>query len=71
MSATLKLLMGKKKKAKAEIKKWRKVALSNKTSVVDLSPPKACKSKCCKKYKKGEQKRCKRCPCFDLLKKVA
>ena len=29
------------------------------------------KSKCCKKYKKGEQKRCKKCPCFDLLKKVA
>ena len=28
------------------------------------------KSKCCKKYKKGEGKRCKRCPCFDLLKKA-
>lgn len=23
------------------------------------------KSECCEKYKKG--KRCKRCPCFDLL----
>jgi hypothetical protein len=30
-----------------------------------------CKSKCCKKYKKSEAKRCKKCPCFDLLKKVA
>ena len=29
------------------------------------------KSKSCKKYKKSEQKRCKKCPCFDLLKKVA
>ncbi len=29
------------------------------------------KSKCCKKYKKAESKRCKKCPCFDLLKKVA
>jgi hypothetical protein len=29
------------------------------------------KSKCCKKYKKAECKRCKKCPCFDLLKKVA
>lgn len=29
------------------------------------------KSKCCKKYKKGEGKRCKRCPCFDVLKKAS
>jgi hypothetical protein len=29
------------------------------------------KSKCCKKYKKGEKKRCGRCPCYDLLKEVA
>ncbi|RKE98983.1 hypothetical protein [Ichthyenterobacterium magnum] len=29
------------------------------------------KSKCCKKYKKSEAKRCKKCPCFDLIKKVA
>lgn len=27
--------------------------------------PKDLKSECCEKYKKG--KRCKRCPCFDLL----
>lgn len=24
------------------------------------------KSKCCEKYKKAENKRCKRCSCFDL-----
>lgn len=29
------------------------------------------KSKCCKKYKKAESKRCKKCPCFDLMKEVA
>jgi hypothetical protein len=28
---------------------------------------KGLKKKCCEKYlKKGEHKRCKRCPCFDL-----
>jgi len=27
------------------------------------------KSKCCESYKKGEDKRCKRCPRFDLGKK--
>ena len=27
--------------------------------------PKGLKKECCEKYKKG--KRCKRCPCFDLL----
>jgi hypothetical protein len=26
------------------------------------------KSKCCKKYKKGENKRCDSCPMFDLKK---
>ena len=30
-----------------------------------------CKSSCCEKYKKGEKKRCSRCPMFDLLKKSA
>ncbi|MBG6109221.1 hypothetical protein IWX84_000076 [Flavobacterium sp. CG_9.10] len=27
---------------------------------------KGLKKECCEKYKKGEDKRCKRCPCFDL-----
>ncbi|MDY7395924.1 hypothetical protein UMM65_11765 [Aureibaculum sp. 2210JD6-5] len=52
--------MGKKKKKKA-IKKLQKLGLI----------PEKVKSDCCKKYKKSEQKRCKKCPCFDLLKKVA
>ncbi|WP_111878606.1 hypothetical protein [Aequorivita sp. CIP111184] len=30
---------------------------------------KGLKEECCKKYlKKGEHKRCKRCPCFDMSK---
>lgn len=29
------------------------------------------KKKCCAKYKKAEKKRCKKCPCFDLIKQVA
>ena len=37
----------------------------------ELPPTGKVKSKCCKKYKKSESKRCKKCPCFDLLKKVA
>jgi hypothetical protein len=57
--------MGKKKD-----KKLRKERLNNLNSkgvetLVNV------KSKCCKKYKKSEQKRCKKCPCFDLLSKVA
>ena len=63
--------MGKKKKAKAKIKKWRKVVMARKGTTINLNPPKVCKTKCCKKYKKGENKRCDRCPCYDLLKKVA
>ena len=63
--------MGKKKKAKAKIKKWRKLALAHQGLVLEVSPPKVCKTKCCKNYKKGEKKRCMRCPCYDLLMKVA
>jgi len=53
--------MGKKK----EKKKLKKALLK------ELPHNGNCKTKCCKKYKKGENKRCKKCPCFDLLKKVA
>jgi len=53
--------LGKKKNKKA-IKELGKLG-------VEL--PKKVKSSCCKKYKKSENKRCKKCPCFDLVKKVA
>ncbi|MCZ8196242.1 MAG: hypothetical protein O9267_01390 [Flavobacterium sp.] len=29
-----------------------------------------CKSSCCEKYIKSEKKRCKKCPMFDLIKKI-
>jgi len=57
--------MGKKKGKK--LKKERIKVLQ--TSGFDTSVK--VKSKCCKKYKKSEFKRCKKCPCFDLIKKVA
>lgn len=58
--------MGKKKRRK----KIEKARLKD----FETSGPKVLgkvKSKCCKKYKKAEHKRCKKCPCFDLLKKAA
>ncbi|SHL15116.1 hypothetical protein SAMN05216293_2798 [Flagellimonas taeanensis] len=54
--------MGKKKKEKKKLKKALLKNLSNQGKL---------KSKCCEKFKKGENKRCSKCPCFDLLKKVA
>ena len=35
-------------------------------SVTQCSPD-GCKSQCCQKYSKCESKRCKKCPCTDLL----
>ncbi|MBL7473954.1 hypothetical protein [Robertkochia sediminum] len=60
--------MGKKKEKekKAEKKLAKRI---RKLQEGELDKP--LKSKCCKKYKKSESKRCKRCPCFDLLEKVA
>ncbi|WP_299529925.1 hypothetical protein [Ulvibacterium sp.] len=60
--------MGKKKKVTK--KKLKKLEKAQKAALRKLTP-KSCKTKCCSKYKKGEPKRCSRCPCFDLLKKVA
>jgi len=50
------------KKKEAAIKKLKKFGIKF---------PKKVKSSCCEKYKKSEDKRCGKCPCFDLLKKVA
>tara|TARA_R110000796_G_scaffold116524_5_gene229082 strand:+ start:134 stop:310 length:177 start_codon:yes stop_codon:yes gene_type:complete len=58
--------MGKKKKNK-KLKKERIKVLET-SGIASLGNV---KSKCCKKFKKSESKRCKKCPCFDLLKKVA
>lgn len=58
--------MGKKKKNKA-LKKERVQILQ----VSGIEALGKVKSKCCKNYKKSERKRCKKCPCFDLIQKVA
>jgi len=52
--------LGKKKKNKEK-----------KAKLKQLGIPEGCKTKCCKKYEKSESKRCGKCPCFDLIKKVA
>lgn len=60
--------MGKKKKKKnKELKKKRLEQLSED----GLRSLGKVKKKCCDKYKKAEKKRCKKCPCFDLIQKVA
>ncbi|WP_299548126.1 hypothetical protein [Seonamhaeicola sp.] len=53
--------LGKKEKKKA-VKKLKSLGIITTDKV---------KNSCCKKFKKGEKKRCKKCPCYDLLKKVA
>gem|GEM_PF-1222174 len=54
--------LGKKEKEKEKSKEYKK--LLKKLKVSDN-----CKSKCCEKYKKSEDKRCARCPMFDLIQK--
>ncbi len=57
--------MGKKKNKKLKKERIKVLETSSFDTLVKV------KSKCCKKFKKAEHKRCKKCPCFDLLKKVA
>lgn len=61
--------MGKKKKQK---KRAAELLLLREQRLQEIyrtgCAPEGCKSKCCKKFKKGEHKRCRKCPCKDLLK---
>ncbi|GEL10579.1 hypothetical protein SAMN05192550_0380 [Flavobacterium glycines] len=61
--------MGKKEKEKDSKKK--KKDKKKKEALVVIKKVENCKSSCCEKYRKSENKRCKRCPMFDLIKKVA
>jgi len=64
--------MGKKKKEKKLAKKEKKELKKLQKSLLREHPAKGkLKSNCCEKYKKGEHKRCGRCPCFDLAQNVA
>ena len=60
-----------KKKDKKEEKKRNKALKKEQKKLLSAIEPHACKTKCCDKYKKSEDKRCKRCPCFDLVKERA
>ena len=57
--------MSKKEDAKVKKKKKKKNLLNK------IKTAENCKSSCCEKYKKGEKKRCDRCPMYDLFKKVS
>jgi hypothetical protein len=57
-----------KKEKEKENKKGKK---NKQKSLNEIKIAENCKSKCCDKFKKGENKRCGRCPMFDLIKKVA
>ena len=64
--------MGNKKKDKKIAEKEKKELKKLKKAMLREHPAKdKAKSNCCEKYKKGEHKRCGRCPCFDLAQKVA
>jgi hypothetical protein len=57
--------VSKKEKEKDKKKKKKKEILHK------IKKAENCKSSCCDKYKKGEKKRCDRCPMFDLFKIVS
>lgn len=61
----------KEKKAKKVQKEEKKVRKLQQKALKKLAKEGKVKSKCCEKYKKGAHKRCGKCPCFDLLKRVA
>jgi hypothetical protein len=64
--------LGKRKKAIAKkLKKEQKRIKKERKALLKAMVPSGCKTKCCEKYQKCESKRCSRCPCFDLMKKVA
>lgn len=69
LSCQNEILMSKdvtKKDKKKEKKKQKQMLLLTEIKIVEN-----CKSKCCGKFEKGEHKRCKRCPMFDLMQKAS
>ena len=60
--------MGKRKKQGEKARKAEKLRTKRlQLLAVSACPPEGCKSKCCEKYAKCESKRCKKCPCLDLI----
>ena len=62
--------MGKKRSRKAS-KRARKILLAHLKKNKRKIQKKGYKDTCCLSYKNPDKKRCKRCPCYDLLKEVA
>jgi len=54
-----------------EKEKGKKKKKDRKEILKKLNIAENCKSSCCEKFKKGESKRCGRCPMFDLIKKAS
>jgi len=66
--------LSEKEKTKKKKKKEKKKLLKKKDKkkfLTDIKVADNCKSSCCEKYKKSENKRCGRCPMFDLIKKAS
>ena len=59
------------KEVKKKDKKKEKMKLKQQLLLTEIKIVENCKSKCCGKFEKGEHKRCKRCPMFDLIKKAS
>jgi len=60
-----------KEEKKKDKKKKKKKKQKQQLLLADIKIAENCKSKCCGKFEKGEHKRCKRCPMFDLIKKAS
>ena len=58
--------VSKKEKNKVKDKDKKKKKLLLKSLLISDD----CKADCCEKYKKSEAKRCKKCPMFDIFKKL-
>ncbi|MBT8236053.1 MAG: hypothetical protein KJO04_07665 [Bacteroidia bacterium] len=63
--------MGKKRNKNSKEKKIVQILLAHQKKYHSEVLKKGYKEECCKKYKKAQNKRCKRCPCLDLFKQVA
>lgn len=63
--------MGKNRKVSSKESKIIQILLSHQKKYRSEVLKKGYKEECCKKYKKAQDKRCKRCPCLDLFKQVA
>lgn len=63
--------MGNKERGGKSIEKKIKLLSAHRKKYRKEIVKKGLKEVCCEDYKKSSDKRCKRCPCFDLLEQVA